>query len=47
MGEKSSALAAWKDAIAAGYANFEWVRRDTDLESIRHEPEYLELIKGR
>lgn len=47
MGEKHQALEALKNAITAGYANFEWVKRDTDLDAIRNEPEYIELMRGR
>jgi serine/threonine protein kinase/tetratricopeptide (TPR) repeat protein len=47
MGETGTALSALRDAIAAGYAAFEWMKRDPDLESIRNEPEYIELMKGK
>ncbi len=47
MGEKKLAIDSIKNAIAVGYAEFEWLKRDTDLESIRNEPEFLELIKGK
>jgi adenylate cyclase len=47
MSEKKLALGALKDAINAGYANYEWIKRDADLENIRNEAEYIELIKGR
>lgn len=47
MGEKRLAIDALKNAIASGYANFEWLMRDTDLDSIRNEPEYIELVKGK
>ncbi len=47
MGEKPLAIEALKNAITAGYANFEWLARDTDLDSIRNEPEYIELVKNK
>ncbi|HLX12342.1 MAG TPA: hypothetical protein VKS81_05970, partial [Bacteroidota bacterium] len=47
LGEKKLALKALKDALAAGYENYEWAKRDTDLESIRNEPEYIEMMKGK
>jgi serine/threonine protein kinase/Tfp pilus assembly protein PilF len=47
MGEKHLALETLKTAIAAGYANFDWLKRDTDLDSIRNEPAYIELMKGK
>jgi TolB-like protein/Flp pilus assembly protein TadD len=47
LGEKRLAIESLKNAIAIGYAEFEWLKRDTDLESIRSEPEFQELIKGK
>ncbi len=47
MGEKGAAIQSLKDAIAVGYGNYEWLKRDTDLDSIRDEPEFKELVKGK
>jgi adenylate cyclase len=47
MGEKAAAIQSIKDAIAVGYGNFEWLMRDTDLDSLRNEPDFKELIKGK
>ncbi|MCX6138535.1 MAG: protein kinase [Ignavibacteriales bacterium] len=47
MGEKSMAFQSLKTAIAAGYENYEWLQRDTDLDPIRSEPEYDEVMKGK
>jgi hypothetical protein len=47
LGEKQLALASFKNAVAAGYANYEWAQRDPDLNTLRNEPEYLELMKGK
>src|ERR1043166_3554700 len=47
MDEKRLAIESFRNAIAAGYANFEWAKRDTDLDSIRTEPGLVELIKGQ
>jgi adenylate cyclase len=46
MGEKAEAIEALRAAVAAGFENYEWIRRDADLESIRNEDEYLEIVKG-
>jgi Flp pilus assembly protein TadD len=35
-----------KRAIEAGYRNYDWIRTDSDLDSIREHPEYLALMKG-
>src|ERR1051325_4121589 len=47
MDEKRLAIESFRNAIAAGYANFEWAKRDTDLDSIRTEPGFVELMKGK
>jgi adenylate cyclase len=47
MGEKPMAIQSLRTAIAAGYENYEWLQRDTDLDPIRNEPEYEELLKGK
>lgn len=47
MGETGTALSALGDALAAGYAAFEWMKRDPDLESIQDHPQYIELMKGK
>jgi serine/threonine protein kinase/Tfp pilus assembly protein PilF len=47
MGEKAAAIQSIKDAIAVGYGNYEWLKRDTDLDSLREEPEFKELTKGK
>ncbi|MEK6571508.1 MAG: protein kinase, partial [Bacteroidota bacterium] len=47
IGEKRLALDTLKNAILAGHANYEWIKRDPDLDSIRTEPEYIELMKGK
>ncbi len=47
LGEMRMALDTLKNAIIAGHANYEWIKRDPDLDSIRNEPEYIELMKGK
>ncbi|HTK82604.1 MAG TPA: protein kinase [Bacteroidota bacterium] len=47
LGEKRLSLDALKNAILAGHANYEWMKRDPDLDSIRNEPEYIEIMKGK
>ena len=47
MGEKQLAVDSLSNAIASGYANFEWLKRDTDLDPIRDEPGYMNLMKGK
>jgi len=47
LGEKRLALDSLKNAILAGLEDYDWIRRDPDLESIRNEPEYIALIEKR
>jgi hypothetical protein len=34
-------------ALKAGYANYDWVRRDPDLALLRENPEFQELVGKR
>ena len=34
-------------AVANGYENYEWIKRDPDLENIRTDATYIELMKGK
>ncbi len=45
--EKQLALETLRNAITAGYQNYEWIKRDTDLDGIRGTREYKELMEGR
>lgn len=47
IGEKRLALDTLKNAILAGVENYEWIKRDPDLDCIRGEPEYEKMILGR
>jgi Flp pilus assembly protein TadD len=47
MGDKKLAIESLKNAFAEGYQDYEWVKRDSDLENIRQEPEFIELMKGK
>lgn len=47
MREKDLAIQNLRSAILAGYENFDWAKRDTDLDPIRNEPEYIALMKGK
>jgi len=30
-----------------GYRNYDWIKSDSDLDSVRSHPGYLELLSGR
>jgi serine/threonine protein kinase/Flp pilus assembly protein TadD len=47
LGDKKLAIKTLKDAIAAGQEDFEWFKRDPDLDNIKNEPEFMELMKGK
>jgi len=47
LGDPKLAVDTLKNAVAGGQEDFEWIKRDPDLESIRTEQGYVELMKGR
>jgi serine/threonine protein kinase/Flp pilus assembly protein TadD len=44
LGRSADALAMLRRAIEAGYANFDWVRRDPDLALLQADPEFRTLV---
>ncbi|MFQ5863671.1 MAG: protein kinase [bacterium] len=47
VGEKHLAVDSLKNSVAAGFLEYEWVKRDPDLDGIRNEPGYIKLMKGK
>jgi TolB-like protein/tetratricopeptide (TPR) repeat protein len=47
LGDKQLAIESLKNAMTAGYQDYEWIKRDSDLDNIRNEPKFLELMKGK
>ncbi|HLF20036.1 MAG TPA: protein kinase, partial [Bacteroidota bacterium] len=47
LGEKPLAIESLKNSVAAGHEDYEWFKRDPDLDSIRDELAYIELMKGK
>lgn len=45
LGEKTKALKKLKEAITAGFQNYDWIKRDPDLVNIRQEPEFNKLVR--
>jgi TolB-like protein/Flp pilus assembly protein TadD len=47
INEKKTAINTLRTIVASGFEHYEWIKRDPDLENIRKEPEYVELMKGK
>lgn len=47
LGDNRLAVKTLQDAVAAGQEDYGWIKRDPDLDSVRNEPEYIELMKGK
>jgi non-specific serine/threonine protein kinase len=47
IGETALAVESLRNSVLSGYQNYEWIKRDTDLDSIRNHPGYFELMKGK
>ena len=45
--EKDWAVELLKNAVTAGYENFDRMQRDPDFENIRKEPGDMELVHGK
>jgi len=46
LGDKPKAVAFLKDAVTAGWTDFEYILDDVDLDGIRGEPGYQEAVKA-
>jgi hypothetical protein len=44
LGKKAEALDTIKKAFEAGYGNREWAARDSDLATLRDDPEFQRLV---
>jgi tetratricopeptide (TPR) repeat protein len=47
LGEIKLSIKTLQNAIATGHSNFNWIKNDSDLDPIRSDPEYIEIMKGR
>jgi adenylate cyclase len=47
LGEKELALKMIKNAVSTGFELYEWLRRDPDLDNIRNEQGFIEIMKGK
>jgi TolB-like protein/Flp pilus assembly protein TadD len=46
LGETRRAIETLRHAINAGVKNFGWMRNDPDLDSLRNDPEFIQLTEG-
>ncbi len=46
LGRKTEALETFRMAVAAGYGNLDWAKRDADLQCLRDDPEFIRLVSG-
>ncbi len=44
LGRKAEALETFKNAVAAGYGNMNWANRDSDLDCLHDDPEFLKIV---
>jgi TolB-like protein/Flp pilus assembly protein TadD len=47
LGEKQKSIEYLSKAFDNGYVNYDWLKRDPDLDNIRNEPAFIELLKGK
>ena len=47
LGETKLAIDSLRSAFKTGYEYADWIKRDSDLDPIRNDPEYIDLMKGR
>ncbi|RKX32466.1 MAG: hypothetical protein DRP22_02240 [Verrucomicrobia bacterium] len=45
VGNRDGAMSALKRAVDLGYDDFEWAQEDSDLESLRKDPEFGRLLE--
>jgi serine/threonine protein kinase/Flp pilus assembly protein TadD len=44
LGRKAEALETFKNAVAAGYGNMNWASRDSDLDCLHDDAEFLKIV---
>jgi TolB-like protein/Flp pilus assembly protein TadD len=47
LGETGRAVDTLRQAMSGGYENFGWMKHDPDLDSLRDDPGFIELMQGR
>jgi len=47
INEKKLAVQTLRNITESGFEHYDWIKRDPDLDNIRNEPEYIELMKDK
>jgi len=47
LGDVKSAVQSLKSSIDAGLEDYEWLKTDPDFDTIRNDPSFMELLKGK
>jgi TolB-like protein/Flp pilus assembly protein TadD len=47
IGDNAASIETLKKAIANGFGNYEYVKHDPDLYSLKNEPDFIELMRGK
>ena len=47
IGDNSTSIENLKKAIDKGFGNYEYIKHDPDLYSLKNEPEFLALMEGK
>ncbi len=47
IGDKTASIETLKKAIDNGFGNYEYVKHDPDLYSLKNEPDFIELMRGK
>ena len=47
INEKKLAVQTLRNITESGFEHYDWIKKDPDLDNIRDEPEYIDLMKGK
>jgi non-specific serine/threonine protein kinase len=47
LGEKGLAIGSLRESITAGLEDYDWIKTDPDFDTLREEPGYIDMMKGK